>query len=188
MKEELLKLRDLTTAYSESKKEFEERKEAFNESVKNTMVILGSEVKAADYDTVTEFYTEYTELVTFAAELKKEHPRYGEKRVKDTLVDMVTKTYQDRALYAAQIVNIFLSYENAGYSEVRALEVASKTNAVNLVESVDTVKNEAIDTTVTSVNKALEQAKPYTDKAKKAINTGAKILIKLLKETEDKKD
>lgn len=188
MKEELLKLRELTSTYSESKKQFEEKREAFNASVKDTMVILGSEVKAADYDTVSEFYNEYAELVTYAAELKKEHPRYGEKRVKDTLVDMVSKTYQDRSLYASQIVTSFLSYENNGYSEVRALEVASKANAVNLVESVDTVKNEAIDTTVTTVNKALEQAKPYTDKAKKAINKGAKILIKILKETEDKKD
>ena len=97
MKEELLKLRELTSTYSESKKQFEEKREAFNASVKDTMVILGSEVKAADYDTVSEFYNEYAELITYAAELKKEHPRYGEKRVKDTLVDMVSKTYQDRS-------------------------------------------------------------------------------------------
>lgn len=187
MKEELLKLRELTTAYSESKKQFDERKEAFDESVKDTVVILGSGVKPANYNTITEFYSEYSDLKQFADDLKKEHPRYGEKRVKDTLVDMVTKTYQDRALYAAQIVNSFLSYEQAGYSEVRAIELESQTNAVKLVENIDTVKNEAIDTTITSVNRALEQAKPYTDKAKKAINIGAKVLIKILEDV-DRKD
>ena len=75
MKEKYLKLRDLTTSYSESKKEFESRKDVFNEAVKNNMVLLESGAKVANYDSATEFYAEYSLLVEYATTLKEEHPR-----------------------------------------------------------------------------------------------------------------
>lgn len=190
MKEKYLKLRDLTASYSESKKEFETRRKAFDEAIKNNMVLLESGAKVANYDSATEFYAEYSLLVEYAATLKEEHPRYGEKRVKDELTAKfkATDEYKDRALYAGQIVDTYLTFENAGYAEVREMDVETKRLAIALVEGVDTAKNEVVDTTVAGVNKALEQAKPYTEKAKKAVNTGAKVLIKILQQVDSKKD
>jgi len=188
MKEKFIKLRELTTTYSETKKSFEEKRNLFNENVKDMMIILGNEVKVADYESVVEFYTEYADLKTFFDVLKSEHPRYGEKRVKEELVNMFNKTYQDRSSFSNQIVDSFLSFENAGYSEVREIDLEAKKLAISLIDGVDTAKNEVVDTTVAGVNKVLEHAKPYTEKAKKTINTGAKILIKLLKETDSRKD
>ena len=190
MKEKYLKLREITSSFVETKKEFETRRDSFNESVKDKMVLLENGAKAANYDSATEFYSEYALLVEYAETLKQEHPRYGEKRVKEELTAKfkATDEYKNRSLYAEQIVATYLLFETAGYSSVRDKDIETKKLAISLVEGVDTAKNEVVDTTVAGVNKAIEQAKPYTEKAKKAVNTGAKILIKILKEVDSKKD
>lgn len=201
MKEELIQLRDLTNDYSEAKKEFEARRDTFNEDVKEVMVILAKTVVAARYETAVEFYDEYQALRDFARQLKKEHPRYGEKRVEETL-EAWFKTvpeYQDRTLCVDQIVDAYLVFERCGFDEVRALEQHSKELAVKLAENVEGVKTDKIDTAIQSVNDAIEAAKPYGEAAKKhltafgnfakgAISKGAKQLIKILDETDSKKD
>ena len=201
MKEELRTLRELTNNYSEAKKEFEKRKETFNEDVKEVMVILSKTVVAASYDTAVEFYGEYSSLKDFARQLKKDHPRYGEKRVEETLEAWFKSApeYQDRTLCAGQIVDAYLNFEKAGFDEVRSLEEKSNALAVKLAERVDTVKTEKIDGAIESVHQAVEAAKPYGEAAKKhlttfgnfakgAISKGAKQLIKILDEDNSKKD
>ena len=201
MKEELRNLRDLTNNYSEAKKEFEARRDVFNEDVKEVMVILSKTVVAANYDTAVEFYGEYTILKDFARQLKKEHPRYGEKRVEETL-EAWFKTvpkYQDRTLCAGQIIDAYLVFEKYGFEEVRTLEENAKTLAIKLAENVETVKTDKIDGAIESVNQMVEAAKPYGEAAKKhlttfgnlakgAISRGAKQLIKILDEPDNKKD
>lgn len=201
MKEELRNLRDLTNNYSEAKKEFEARRDMFNEDVKEVMVILSRTVVAANYDTAVEFYDEYTTLKDFARQLKKDHPRYGEKRVEETL-EAWFKTvpeYQDRTLCAGQIIDAYLVFEKSGFEDVRALEETATTLAVKLAENVETVKTDKIDGAIESVNQMVEAAKPYGEAAKKhlttfgnfakgAISRGAKQLIKILDETDNKKD
>lgn len=201
MKEELRNLRDLTNNYSEAKKEFEARRDVFNEDVKEVMVILSRTVVAASYDTAVEFYDEYTLLRDFARQLKKEHPRYGEKRVEETLETWfkAVPEYQDRTLCAGQIVDAYLVFEKSGFEEVRTLEQKSNDLAIKLAQNVETVKTEKIDGAIESVNEAIEAAKPYGEAAKKhlvnfgnfakgAISKGAKQLIKILDETDNKKD
>lgn len=201
MKEELTKLRAMTNEYSESKKEFEARKETFNEDVKEVMVILSKTVVAANYNTACEFYDEYTILREFAKQLKKDHPRYGIKRVEETL-EAWFKTvpeYRDRTLCAGQIVDAYLTFEKCGFEDVKKLEEKSKELAFILAENVEEVKTEKIDSTIESVNGAIEAVKPYTEAAKRhitkfgvfakgAISKGAKQLIKILDETDTKKD
>ena len=201
MKEELIELRDVTRAYSEVKKKFEERKRTFNEDTKETMVILKSTVVAADYDSACEFYDEYTVLREFAEKLKQEHPRYGEKRVRETLLELVrtAECYQDRTLCAEQIVGAYLTFEKCGFNEVKELETDSNKLGIKLANSVDTVKTGTIDNTVETVNRTIETVKPYAEQAKKHLNVlggmvrcaaseGAKRLIKILDESNDKKD
>lgn len=201
MKEELIELRDVTSAYSIAKKKFEERKRTFNEDTKETMVILKSTVVAADYDTACEFYDEYTVLREFAEKLKQEHPRYGEKRVRETLLELVrtAECYQDRTLCAEQIVGAYLTFEKCGFNEVKELETEANKLGIKLANSVDTVKTGTIDNTVETVNRTIETVKPYAEQAKKHLNVlggmvrsaaseGAKRLIKILDESNDKKD
>ena len=201
MKEELKKIRDLTNNYSEAKKEFDIRKNQFNDDVKEVMVILSETVVAANYDTATEFYNEYISLQDFAKQLKKDHPRYGEKRYIETL-ETWFKTfpeYQDRTLCSTQIINAYIVFEKAGFFEVKNLEDKSKEFAVQLAEKVETVKTDKIDGVIEKVNHTIEVAKPYGEAAKKhlttignfakgTINKGAKQLIKILDETDNKKD
>ena len=201
MKEELIELRDVTSAYSVAKKNFEERKRIFNENTKETMVILKSTVVAADYSAACEFYDEYTVLREFAKNLKEEHPRYGEQRVKENLLELVktAECYQDRALFAEQIVGAYLTFEKCGFNEVKELEAEANKLGIKLANSVDTVKTGTIDTTVETVNRTIETVKPYAEHAKKQLNVfggfvknaaseGAKRLIKILDESNDKKD
>lgn len=201
MKEELIQLRDLTNEYAEAKKAFETRKATFNEDTKETMVILSRTVTAANYDTVCQFYDEYTKLNEYAQKLKKEHPRYGEKRVKATLLEMfkATEEYQDRSLCAEQIVDAYLKFDQCGFYEVKTLEQKANSIGLQLAEKVDTVKTDKIDTAMESINKAVETVKPYGEQAKKQLNVfgniakdtlnkGAKRLIKILEESDDKKD
>lgn len=201
MKEELIELRDLTSAYSESKKKFEERKRVFNEDTKETMVVLHSTVKAADYETACEFFDEYTLLGEFYEKLKKEHPRYGEKRVRETLLEMFrnAESYQDRTLCAEQIVGAYITFDKCGFKEVKQLENETNAIGLKLAETVDTVKTGTVDNTIENVNKTIETMKPYAEQAKKhlevfggiaknAVTTGAKRLIKILEDSNDKKD
>ncbi|MBQ7105008.1 MAG: hypothetical protein IJN90_04055 [Bacilli bacterium] len=201
MKEELLELRNLTNDYSLAKKNFEERKEVFNEDTKTTMVILASTVVPATYETACEFYDEYETLNSYAEQLKKEHPRYGEKRVSETLLAMFkeTKEYQDRTLCASQIIDAYLAFEKAGFKEVRALEENANKIGVELAGKVSDVKTEKVDATIKGVNDAIETIKPYGEIAKKqltafggiaknAIASGAKRLIKILEEDNTPKD
>ncbi len=201
MKEELRNLRDLTNNYSEAKKEFEARRDVFNEEVKEVMVILSRTVVAATYDTAVEFYDEYTTLRDFARQLKKDHPRYGEKRVEETL-EAWFKTvpeYQDRTLCAGQIIDAYLVFEKSGFEDVKSLEETANALAIKLAKNVETVKTDKIDGAIESVHQVVEAAKPYGEAAKKhlttfgnfakgAISKGAKQLIKILDETDNKKD
>lgn len=201
MKEELRNLRDLTNNYSEAKKEFEARRDVFNEDVKEVMVILSRTVVAATYDTAVEFYDEYTTLKDFARQLKKDHPRYGEKRVEETL-EAWFKTvpeYQDRTLCAGQIIDAYLVFEKSGFEDVKSLEETANALAIKLAKNVETVKTDKIDGAIESVHQVVEAAKPYGEAAKKhlttfgnfakgAISKGAKQLIKILDETDNKKD
>ena len=201
MKEELRNLRDLTNNYSEAKKEFEARRDMFNEDVKEVMVILSRTVVAATYDTAVEFYDEYTTLKDFARQLKKDHPRYGEKRVEETL-EAWFKTvpeYQDRTLCAGQIIDAYLVFEKSGFEDVKSLEETANALAIKLAKNVETVKTDKIDGAIESVHQVVEAAKPYGEAAKKhlttfgnfakgAISKGANQLIKILDETDNKKD
>lgn len=197
MKEELITLKELIYTYSESKKKFDERKEVFNEAVKGTMLILASTVKPADYEATCEFYNEYHHLHEVAERLKKEHPRYGEKRVKETLLAMfkTTDEYQDRTLCAEQIVDAYLTLNKAGFNDVKTLDEQAKEIGLKLVDKVDVIKTEKIDVALENANKTIESAKPYAEQAKKqltvfggiaknAIGKGAKRLIKILEEDE----
>ena len=201
MKEELIELRELATAYSEVKKNLEEKKEIFNEAVKGTMVVLESSVKTADYNSACEFLVEYYQLKIFAEHLKKEHPRYGEKRVRETLIDMVrtTEEYQNRISYAEQIVDAYLTFEKADFNTVQDLDAQSKEIVINLVNKADTVKSEKVDTILNEINGVIETAKPYGEiakkqmrtfggYAKKALSIGAKQLIKILDESNQGKN
>lgn len=195
MKEQFIELRDLTNEYGQAKKAFEERKEVFNEAIKTTMVILASTVVPATYETVCEFYDEYKVLNSYYEQLKKEHPRYGEKRVAETLLAMFkeTKDYQDRTLCAGQIVDAFLTFEKSGFKDVKELEENANKTGIALASKVSDVKTEKVDAAVKGVNEAIETIKPYGEVAKKqltvfggiaktAISNGAKKLIKILEE------
>ena len=128
-----------------------------DEETKETMVILKSTVVAADYDTACEFYDEYTVLREFAEKLKQEHPRYGEKRVRETLLELVRTAdcYQDRTLCAEQIVGAYLTFEKCGFNEVKELETEANKLGIKLANSVDTVKTGTIDNTVETVNRTM---------------------------------
>ena len=201
MKEELIKLKDLSNDYSEAKKKYEERKAIFNEDTKTIMVILSESVVAADYETACKFYDEYKTLRELAIQLKVEHPRYGEKRVFETLLEIFKNTdeYQDRTLCANKIVSAYIAFEKCGFEEVRELEQQANELAVKLAENLDEVKTGKIDNVIKSVNNVIETAKPYGEAAKKhlnnlgsfakgAVSKGAKQLIKVLDKTDSKKD
>jgi len=198
MKQELTKLRDLTNEYSQAKKKFEEEKEIFNENTKNTMVILSDCVVAANYEAACDFYEEYKTLIAQARKLKAEHPRYGQKRVSETLTEIFKgiDEYKDRTLCVGQIIDAYLTFEKNGFEEVKMSEQHANEVAVLLAQRVETVKSEKIDSAVEGFNKAIETVKPYGEVAKKqigrfgnfakgAITTGAKRLVKILEQQND---
>ena len=119
----------------------------------------------------------------------------------ENLLELVktAECYQDRALFAEQIVGAYLTFEKCGFNEVKELEAEANKLGIKLANSVDTVKTGTIDTTVETVNRTIETVKPYAEQAKKQLNVfggfvknaaseGAKRLIKILDESNDKKD
>lgn len=201
MKEELIKLRELTDSFSQAKKEYEEKKAEFDEATKSIIVLFPESYENASYEVACKVYENYGCVREYAQKIRREHPRYGEKRFRETLIEMfgTTKGYENFSNGVESIVDAHLAFEKLGFNEVKALEEKQDEAARLLAANVNDVKTDKIDTAVASFNTAVDTAKAYGkvakkqigifgNFAKKTISNGAKQLIKILDKSDDNSD
>lgn len=201
MKEELTKLRELTDNYSQAKKEYEEKRAEFDEATKSIIVLFPESSEIASYEVACRLYQNYGCVKEYAQKIRREHPRYGEKRFRETLIEMfgTTKEYENFANGVVSIVDAHIAFEKLGFNDVKELEAKQDEAARLLAINVNDVKTDKIDTAVASFNTAVDTAKTYGkvakkqigvigNFAKKAISSGAKQLIKILDKPDNNSD
>jgi len=151
------------------------------------------------------FYQQYSYVGELKDILNAEHPRYGEKRVRNTLIENVIvhngwdyeEGYEDSSI----IVDTYLTLVKLGFLDVYALDIKAQEAKLKLDESTEVMLKETADKVVGAGKKVasgvVSVAKPYGEVAKgqlndakvvakKLVNNGAKRLVKVLKRVEEK--
>jgi len=223
MKKELEEMTEISKEYVEIGVELVQKREFFNTAVEASQDTedfeeFMDEACASTYDIANNFFMMNADVVEVANKIKSEHPRYGEKRFKTTLVDSVIDArgldYELSYDVVNNLVNCYLLFTKCGYADVREKELKVKELEKSFYEKADVVTNESKDA-VAKVGKALIGAvssivKPYADVAKgqiddagnfvkgkvesagnlakEQINKGVKVLVKKLEDIENKTD
>ena len=207
MKQELKNLKELMEMFSSVKKEYVYKRDLFE----NCASLLPINLEYLDMDENTEvgsiyevadiFYDKYDFIVEYANNLKKEHPRYGELRFKNTLIENVINNqgwdYEESYAKASYLVDIHLAFEEFGYFEAKdaekqVLDVVDKINA-----NTDVLTSQTFGAVKGAGKAVVNVLKPYGEvakgqlevagqKAKGIVNKGTKSLVKVLEKVVEK--
>ena len=210
MKKELIELKELTAEFSKVKKEFDNEREMFNLAVEESDTRKKLYSYAEDemddaYVMALNFVDNNQTFISEAEKLKREHPRYGEKRFISTVVTNVLDRYgvNDDAILnvALESAEIYVMLEKAGFNSVKAKEDKLTEIAGRINDSANLVVNQTgeaivgagkkVVTTVGNVARpygeiAKEQLGVAGEKAKGLVNKGSKKLVKLFEKIDEK--
>lgn len=200
MKEELKSLKDSAIQVANEKEKLKKQKEFFNMKVEEQKEALGIEeifnYNEDSYDAASLLIIEWPNVAELISKLKKEHPKYGNKRIKElTLVALETLDYD--IPYMSNIIDNYFLYEECGFYKVQSIE-----KSIEILENdVKTTTGAILDETKETAKKVgtsiVNVAKPYGEVAKNQFNDakvattglihkGAKKLIKILEDVETK--
>lgn len=205
MKKELVELKENTAAYINAVNEFVAERDNFSANLDvNALAGLANyydEECENAYDVAKNFFMINGDVADLAAEIKSEHPKYGQPRFKGTLVTAVIAERDSSYEEAQEVVETYLALEEAGYSVVRRAEenisvMAEKVNS-STGEVVTQGKEAVTKVASTVATKVGKIAKPYGEvakgqlkeasvAAKGLVNKGTKRLIKTLEKIEEK--
>ena len=207
MKQELKELKELTSKFVKARDEFEAKKEVFELTamfVPVNYAYLGldedTEIESV-YGLANMFYDKYGFVSEYATLLKTEHPRYGEKRFKNTLIENIINNqewdYEEDYDQASYIVDTHLAFDAFGYSEVKACENEMISVAEKINDNTNAVATQTVDAVKGAGKAVVNVLRPYGEvakgqlgvagqKAKGAVNKGAKHLIKVLEDVANK--
>ena len=209
MKQELKELKGLLNKLDEAKRDYSAKRDMFDFGVafvpvKHEYLSLEEDIEfESSYEYANIFYEKYGFVATYAEELKKEHPRFGEKRFKNTLIENIINNqgwdYENDYEKASYIVDAHLVFDEFGYFEVKELEnqmldVVDKINA-----NTDALTAQTFGAVKGAGKAFVNVLKPYGQvakgqlevagqKAKTVVNNGAKRLIKVLENVANKTD
>lgn len=202
MKEELKRIKAINSEFSEKAREYNESRKGFNENIQNALVsgeasdvvFFVSEECKDFYEIAVNFYTIYEDLTKSAEELKAEHPRYGEKRFRDTLVTNVIETkgldYEEAHDEIYKEVTTYMLFEKNGYVNVRNLEL----EVIELAKTVNSEVDKIVQKTGNAINEAGIKVfnavkgvvSPYAEVAKGQYTTAKGAVKKKVKEMTNK--
>lgn len=210
MKEELNKFKEFGQKYKEAKKEFEAKREIFNlnfeRNITDEDVSSFLEDECIDsYDIACFFEGTYGLIFENAAELKKSHPRYGEKRFKNELITSVIDAYhwdyEEDFEATSNLVSVYMLIDKCGFNEVKEAE-EKEFGLREVFQTYGDLFLTQISGTITNAGKNVANSvvnivKPYGEvakgqmetvgeKAKEVVNKGTKRLIKTLEKIDDK--
>lgn len=207
MKQELKEIKELTNKFIEARDNFEKKKEVFEITamlVPVNCAYLGlteeTEFEGV-YELASMFYDKFAFVKEYATALKTEHPRYGEKRFKNTLIESIINNqewdYEEDYEQASYLVDTHLAFEAFGYNDVKAAENEMISVAEKINENTNLVATQTVDAVKGAGRAVASVFRPYGEvakgqlevageKTKVAINKGAKQLIKVLEKVASK--
>jgi len=200
MKEELKALKESTLKIKELKEKFIKQKIFFNMKVEEQKNILGIEEvfnsNNNSFEAAIALNEEVPELREIVSELKEEHPKYGDKRLKEMTLKRLGHLTEEEEVTKLIIDNYFL-YENCGFSQLYELNntlTALETETKDTTKALfDESKKAVIENGTTIINLvkplsgvAMDKIHNVGQSAKNVVNQGSRKLIKILEKVEDK--
>lgn len=205
MKEELKTLKDSAEKIVTERENFKKQRLFFNMKVEEKVKQLGiDEIFAANndsYDAAITLNFAFPEIYTMASIIREEHPKYGNKRIKQIMIDKLKSQkveLSDNTVEAfCKVIDNYFLYESCGFFELKAKEDKIVSLEENTKQSTKAILDESKNTIVKVGNSALNIVKPYGEvaksqlkdagvAAKSLVNKGSKQLIKLLQKVDDK--
>lgn len=200
MKQELKELKKLATNFIEAKNNFEKQRDIFN-----LMYVYSDfndeQVIESPYDFAKTFYEKYGFVVECSTALRNEHPRYGEKRFKNALIENIIINqeldYEVDYDFVNYLVDSHIAYESLGYFEVKDLEDEMNKLYEQIDKTTKNIKDKSCAAAKGVGRAVVKVMKPYGEvakgqlnavegKAKDVVNKGTKKLIKVLENVADK--
>ena len=202
MKEEIKKIKAMNVELGEKSREYAEARKSFNESVNNAIangevngvtLYVGKECEDF-YDMAVLFYSINEDIVSEAEKLRNEHPRYGEKRFRDTLVTNVIEScgidYEEVYDDIYEDVTTYMLYEKCGYADVRKVELETVELAKAIGKEVDELLQKTGDKISDAGTKVFNAVKgvinPYVEVAKGQYTTAKGSVKKYVKQKTNK--
>ena len=207
MKEELLKLKDSASKIIEQKSKLKNKINLFNLKVEEKKEELGIDdffnLESDSYNSACFLDIAFPEIQQIVSSIRKEHPKYGEKRIKElTIVELNKNMGNNHNLILLKdeldtIVDCYFLYENCGFFKIKELENSISELEGDAKEGLNSILGESKEVAKKAGSSVVNVVKPYGDIAKsqlndvknntkKLINTGSKKLINVLKNIENK--
>lgn len=204
MKEELKALKDSAEQIANARKSLLKQKLFFNMKVEeqkeasNIEEIYNSNNNS--YEAAKELNFMFPEIHKAFLIIKKDHPKYGNKRIKGLILKIYKEQNQDlvtnEVLFELLIDN-YLMYESCGFFKLLEREKELEALQNEAKEATDAILDESKAAAIKTGKAALNIVKPYGevaksqlndagDAAKKAINKGSQKLKKFFESIEEK--
>lgn len=160
MKEQLKQMSAEVRELAELAKRFAKKKEIFNFEVKEALEEMEieefcSEELKDSYSRACALYLLDGDLIQIVEELKAEHPKYGENRIrtlaKKEYMSKFEAPSEEYVAYVDNVLDLYFLYESFGFSKIRSLEVKRDEMSSSIVDGakeqaasmVDGVKEQA---------------------------------------------
>ena len=207
MKEELFTLKDSAFKIAKANESLKKQKMFFNMKVeeqkekenieefynKEEYGIYEDSFEAANM--LNELFPQIRDIV---AKMRKEHPKYGIKRIKE--LTLTALTYDEPLLEDSEATNIidnYFLYEECGFFKLKAQQEELIKLGKEAKETTETIIDQSKQATVKFGTSVANIVKPYgeiakeqfgdaKEEAKNLINKGSKKLRKILEKVEDK--
>ena len=197
MKNELLEVKEIMMDYSEAKEEFCHQRLFFDfkveEKIKQDNLNIECYGNQDFYDQACTYFDEYPFSVADVVEkIKKEHPKYQEKHLKELTLSTILSKYNNDEEYVDFIVKSvdeYYLYVGCGFFAVKELEDGLGKYEEKIKETVGSIAGESKEFVQRIKETAAEKIKPYgeaaqeefgdfIDLAKGAVHAGSKKLVK----------
>lgn len=207
MKEELKALKESAVQIIREKEDLKKQINFFNMKVAEKNELLGIEEifngKEDSYVAAGILNFLFPQIRDIVTSVKNEHPKYGEKRIKDITVAALNEIIVETDYLTSfkdqtdVIVDNYFLYANCGYFKLAEQELKIEGLEEGAKVSTDAILNQSKEAAIKAGASIANVVKPYGEVAKSqfeeakvvaksAINKGSKKLIKLLKNIEDK--
>lgn len=193
MKEQLNSLKENTAKLIKEKEDFKKQRNFFNMKVEEQKNILNIEeiYNTADdsYERANILNIYYPEISYIVDMIKKEHPKYGNKKIKGLILEQIKDSTDISDITETLLDNYFL-YESCGYHTLKNKENEIQELEKTIKQDASCVYGKSKESIKKFGSSVANTVKPYGDIAKNQINNiankGSKKLIKVLEKIKDK--
>ena len=207
MKEELKALKDSTIKIAGAKEHIRKQTLFFNMKVEEQKEVTNVKelFNANDnsYEAARILNDTFPELYTISTNIRNDHPKYGDKRIKTLLESELTNIMiidelpEECFEMIPEIIDNYLLYEACGYFNLRNKEVEMELMEQDALTGAKTILDESKQAAIKAKDGIVNIIKPYGEVAKgqlndaskftkEVLNKGSKKLIKILEKIENK--